>query len=341
MHRSHWIILAILLPLLNSADIIWVYFYVRTGTHPNPRTVINSEDGKWSAFQTGMNFFGFLLSTFNAVAWFFVYRSGSLFGVPKRSTPRPLRSPPGKPLTPASTFLSHRSTQKRTASQKAIGWMLSPIAITTILAPFVTPFVALPLAQEWTWNHRCDGWPVEVVLKGQQGTTAGVHSTATFTLHHSLLYTFALYNQKSFVYKSPAPQAPAPQIRNITYDLVYSTFGGTCHADAEPCVRGTMDQDLQGISHLKFAIDFLPENRTSTLSAIDKGWQAPSEAPSVILRDAADGHEVMRTAVTKRGDCASLKMCLANIGEPEMLVPVGMIVVFMERWAMGSTCGKK
>ncbi|EJD45328.1 hypothetical protein AURDEDRAFT_184814 [Auricularia subglabra TFB-10046 SS5] len=334
---SRWFVLAILLPILNAADIIWMYFYVWTGTHPNPRTIINSGDGRWSAFQTGMNFFGFILSTFNAVAWFLVYRSGLIFTTPARSTPRPPASPREKTLTPASTFLSRRSTQKPKNSQKAIAWMLSPLAIATILAPFVTPFAALPLAQEWAWNHRCDGWPIEIVLKGQ--STPGVQSTATFMQHHALLYIFALYNQRSFAYvPSSAASASPPRVRNITYDLAYSTFTSIC---SEPCVSGTMDQDIQGISRLTFVVHSSPGNRTSTLRAVDKGWQAPSEAPSVILRDETDGFEAMRTVVTKRGDCAALKVCVAELGEPEMLVPVGMLLVFMEKWAAGSTCGKK
>ncbi|EJD47288.1 hypothetical protein AURDEDRAFT_163898 [Auricularia subglabra TFB-10046 SS5] len=201
---------------------------------------------------------------------------------------------------------------------------------------------------QWAWNHRCDTWPVEVVLVGRPQENA--HSSATFFFERQKAYTFDLYDGRSFVYRSQVadeqdPAVPAPVLQNVTYDLNSARVTGSCSSSGSQrdCLSANMTLDLDSSSYLEFSIaaDLGSETRFYALRAVDHDWQYSNDAPSMILRDPQTGESIVRTVVTKRDDCKQLKVCVNTRDEARMLVPLGLILIYQEKWASGTTCGPK
>jgi hypothetical protein len=134
----------------------------------------------------------------------------------------------------------------------------------------------------------------------------------------------------------------------ISYDFVNSTFTGNCtsgvHVDSQDspatsfeCVNGNFTADLDSSSYLSFIINDLRSNKTTTYTSVDKEWQFPDDAPSLILHD-EEGNWVMRTAVTSVQSCEMLKLCVENLTEAQMFVPIGMILIYQGQFAASQTC---
>ncbi|EJD37916.1 hypothetical protein AURDEDRAFT_173055 [Auricularia subglabra TFB-10046 SS5] len=226
--------------------------------------------------------------------------------------------------------------------------VLLPFAITLSTGPFIAPWVVMPVMQKHAWDHRCETWPVEVVLVGRARSNA--HSTATFFINGVEGYQYGLYEGRSFLYQfqegdADPLQIPMPTLQNVTYDLSSSSAVGVClfSGQKQDCVSVNMDLDLDNKSYLRFEIDadLGFGVRHYILHAIDRDWQYSDDAPSMILRDEATGESVLRTAVTKPGDCTQLKVCVHTTNEARMLVPIGLLLIFQEKWAAGTTCGPK
>lgn len=185
---------------------------------------------------------------------------------------------------------------------------------------------------------------MEVVLQGRHPSEAT--SSATFSFDDGRGYTYDLYNGRSLLYRYPdIANTTLPTLQNVTFDLTMSQISGQCLLSAHhfDCLSGQMDQDLDSTTHLtfNFTADLGFGNQTSALRAVDRDWQYSDDAPSLILHDLNVGRNVMRTAVTKRGDCTQLKICANDFGEANLLVPVGRILIAQEKWSVGTTCGPK
>ncbi|EJD37735.1 hypothetical protein AURDEDRAFT_173244 [Auricularia subglabra TFB-10046 SS5] len=338
---------------LDGADVAWIYYYVHAGTHPNPRIAVNATHQAWKTYSSSLYIFGFILGAYNAIFWILFFLSP--YG-PRRHTTQMSRK---------GVIVRSTSSLPEDGSQKAASWppksdswpkirralefaLLVPMAVVLSTAPFAVPWIAMPLMQEFAWNHRCDSWPVEAVLVGRAGSNA--HSTATFFFDHAEAYSFDLYDRMSLLYRyqegdKEQPSFPMPTLQNVTYDLSTSSAVGIClfSGQKQNCLSANMDLDLDSTSYLRFEIaaDLGFGVRHHVLHAIDHDWQYSDDAPSMILRDELTGESVLRTAVTKRGDCAQLKVCLNTSNEARMLVPIGLMLIFQEKWAGGTTCGPK
>jgi len=99
------------------------------------------------------------------------------------------------------------------------------------------------------------------------------------------------------------------------------------------CTNGTIDQDLTSDTYLTFSF-----TDGVALRAVDHEWQFSDDAPSVLLRDQA-GRNILRTVVTKPGDCTQLKVCAIDVAEEQFLVPIGLLLFSQETFAAGPTCG--
>lgn len=338
-----------LMVVLVTADAVWIYYYILAGTRPNPRFAANATHRAWTAYSSALNIFGFLLGAYNTIVWFLYFRNVHQH----RRGLSPARRPAvEKDQEPKSSVVLSFPELLRPRSRRAytilnLGVLL-PVAIILIVGPFVVPLVSMPLAQQWAWDHRCDTWPVEVVLIGRP--QENVHSSAVFSFERQKAYTFDLYDGRSFVYRSQVADEqnsafPPPELQNITYDLSTARVAGSCSFAGEQrdCLSANMTLDLDSASYLEFEIaaNLGAGPQRYALRSVDHDWQYSNDAPSMILRDPRTGESVLRTVVTKRGDCAQLKVCANTRNEARMLVPIGLILIYQEKWASGTTCGPK
>jgi hypothetical protein len=79
-------------------------------------------------------------------------------------------------------------------------------------------------------------------------------------------------------------------------------------------------------NYLSFNLTDLRSNSTTNLLAVDKEWAFGNSAPNVILKD-SNGAEVIRTDVTKKGDCTQLKVCAARDSGASIMAPIGLILL--------------
>ena len=97
-------------------------------------------------------------------------------------------------------------------------------------------------------------------------------------------------------------------------------------------MNGTFDAALDGTARLSFALN-TTGGQQAMLVAREDEWLFPDAAPGLTLFDES-GADVLRTAVTKRGDCTQLKVCVAGppgrsaaAVQPEVLAPLGLILM--------------
>lgn len=87
---------------------------------------------------------------------------------------------------------------------------------------------------------------------------------------------------------------------------------------------------------MSFSLSDLITNTTSNIRAVDKEWTFKKDAPSVLFRD-DNGVEVLRTDVTKYRDCRQLKVCVAEDVGPDVIFPVGLLLVYQSDYAITCT----
>jgi hypothetical protein len=166
-------------------------------------------------------------------------------------------------------------------------------------------------------------------------------STAQYLQGISPAYTFVIFQSSADEWQfnlrtidSPdlaqSSSATAyPSIQRITYNFVNNTIIGDCTSPSSnnttfpQCVTGSFNAG----DFLSFDLIDLRANTTTNLRAIDKEWTFNGDdAPNVLLRD-QDGVEMLKTDVTKQGDCTQLKVCAAKEAGPELIVPVGLLLM--------------
>ncbi|KAJ7459282.1 hypothetical protein FB451DRAFT_571535 [Mycena latifolia] len=312
--RRKWPFLVVWLGI-NALDAVWITYYVRAATDPNPRTAVNKSHAGWQAYYLIMYVFGFFLGCVNLVValWYF----------------QATRSPAG---------IRTRKSDSRILN---LAWrtarilVLVPVSVILVSGPFFAPVVGVKLAQEQAWIHRCDPFPVEIILTGLSFNAPGTATPiATFSLRENGIvgstYVYTLGVNGSIWHFGPSPgQSPVTsQLPTVTYNIDNSSLMATCSGNTSQCTQGTFQES--GV--LSFALTNSFSSTHVNSRAVDRDWVygKSDDAPSFILKevnpDGSLGDVVVRTAVTQPGHCSVLKMC-ANGATVEALAPVGLTLM--------------
>ncbi|CAL1701572.1 unnamed protein product [Somion occarium] len=344
--------------ILNGCDAVWLYFYIKACTDPNPRTAVNRTHSGFEGYEAMMFFFGFIWGVINlgVMAGYF----GLVFSE-SRYSPR------------------NRPTWFITLKVLFNLFIMLPIALFLVIMPFFGGWIVLPLEQIHAWNHRCDGYPMNVVLdgKGYHGArfapdvarfyqTGNAQSFYTYDISNSGDTDFWSFHLRTWdVDQSEIPLNMYPTLQQISYNFINNTVTGNCTIPVAPgasnttigaCVGGSLDLGEPLSFNLTSAVPLNntanPSSTPSTttlLRTVDKQWSFGDDAPSLILRDVNPANNqlmdtVLRTAVTKKGDCTQLKVCLAGlpgeqgsvVGGPVM-VPLGLMLMRQADYAIACT----
>lgn len=322
---------------LQACQATWIYYYIRTCVNPNPRILINSKHSRWSAYVAFMYIFGALDSMLNLMVagaaglHFLVCGSRETLG----------------------TFVS-----------VILAVIVPAIAAGFIVMPMFGGLIVLGPVQRHTYNHRCDDFRLEVVLDGAgYRDPRYVPDLAQFSLGRARggapLFSYDLdqidVDVWTFAFRAfdapeeSIPPAFMPALRSIAYNFVDFSVNGTCATPGGNdtlCVTGTFDPG-------NFMSFDLFANTTGTRvhapsRIADREWAFRDDAPSLILRtvegDGTLGDTIMRTAVTKKGDCTKLKICVDGDSEDDasavgasVLVPLGLILARQGDYAIHCT----
>ncbi|TCD66825.1 hypothetical protein EIP91_000903 [Steccherinum ochraceum] len=338
---------------INAADGVWIYYYVKACVDPNPRTGVNKTHAGFEGYEVMMFIFGFFWTSVNtALAWgYFTW-----------------------------ALESRRNGDK---SSPVLKWTVNlliafPIAAFLCIMPAFGGWIVVPLAQRQSWNHRCDSFPMYAVLDGRgfkdpsyipnvvhfyQGRDELLFSYDISDGASSDFWTFQL--REFDAAQSSIPLELYPTLQHIQYDFINDTLTGNCTLPATPgssitnstsCMTGTFNPNDWLSFNLTSTIplnnsaptDTIPST-TTVLRTVDKQWAFNGDdAPSLIL-DTVDPltdklqSTVLRTAVTKRGDCTQLKVCLGGTDRPgglvgaEVLSPMGLIMIRQSDYAQSCT----
>jgi len=218
------------------------------------------------------------------------------------------------------------------------------------LGPFFSPALGMHREQERAWFHRCDSFgPIEVILAGRHFNPDGQVPRATFCHgpagHRQKLYEYVMTqdeHDKAVHHFSRVELSgdAYPPVQDVFFRFDNNRiFGAKCdtpNASASaPCMDGSFDET----GYLSLTINDTRSNtsRVTQLTAVDPNWVPFSpvdDAPSYILAD-ANGEWAVRTAVTKKGDCTSLKLCLKNktVQVFDALPAVGLTLYYHDQYA--------
>ncbi|KAF7338824.1 hypothetical protein MSAN_02205100 [Mycena sanguinolenta] len=315
---------------INALDAVWITYYIRSATDPNPRTVVNKSHPGWQAYYLMMYVFGFFWGCVNIVVCMWYFQSAD--------------------NSPRTRFGDRNSTFSQIA-RSARKWgrigILVPVAVILGLGPFFAPVVGERIAQQQAWVHRCDSFNGEVVLNGlffnSPANEAPIASfyfrqpNGTLQKQYDYNLTNDAVNPSIWYFSLLSGSGSAAQIQNVTYDLNNFTFVATCPGNATQCTKGT----FQDAGYLSFLILDEASNATiANLKTVDRDWDYghhSDDAPSYILKevdaDGSLGNVVVRTAVTEPGHCTTLKMC-ANDASISTLAPVGLTLYAQNKYSV-------
>lgn len=167
---------------------------------------------------------------------------------------------------------------------------------------------------------------------------------------------FGTFHLREFdVDQASIPLQFYPTLQQINYNFINNTVTGNCtvpvsqgssNTTTSQCVSGSFDLGQPLSFNVASAV---PSNATfnassvetirTSLRTVDKQWTFGDDAPSLILREVDTNNLqleeiVLRTAVTKKGDCTRLKICVAgppSVTNPTVggavMVPLGIILM--------------
>ncbi|KAH8106305.1 hypothetical protein BXZ70DRAFT_431020 [Cristinia sonorae] len=350
-HRCRLILLTVWFVFI-LGQAVWLYFYVKASVDPNPRTAVNRTKAAFTGFEIMMFIWGFFLSCINlTMVWTIIFwvAMDPLFNGPDWRNVSP----------------------RRKAFKWSFAIFIAfPICACLLVLPGFGGWILVPLAQSWAWDHRCDSYPMYAVLDARSFKDPSyIPNVAKFyqTDTNQLLFTYDvnegtdsdLWMFAVRQFNTPSGLIPVdqyPTLQSIQYDFINTALTGNCTVPISPgssntttmaCMTGTYNPD----KWLSFNVtSIVPLNNTdlstpvpsstTLLRTVDKEWVfGDNNAPALILRtvnpvtDQLTDQTVLRTAVTKRGDCTALKVCLsgtARLGSivgAEVLAPLGLILI--------------
>ncbi|KAI0080681.1 hypothetical protein K474DRAFT_1704492 [Panus rudis PR-1116 ss-1] len=333
------VVLTILLWLVvNGFDAVWLYFYVMACVNPNPRTAVNITHSKFAAYEGMMFFFGFVWGVVN-LAMAGIYYTLAFGG--------------RRVLPPVLSFLMVLFNVL----------IMFPIWAFLVIMPFFGGWIVVPLAQRYAWDHRCDSYPMYAILdaKAYNGPRY-VPNVAHFYQRgqSQSLFTFDINENEDgdlwgfHLREWDADQASIPIDMYPTLQTDFLRL----HRQLEHRFRqfGTFDVgdplsfNLTSVVPLNNTFDLSTVASSNTiLRTLDKQWAFSDDAPSFILRtvDPSDDSlkdTVVRSAVTKKGDCTQLKVCLAGLPDQQgtivggpVLAPLGIILMRQADYGVACT----
>ncbi|KAJ7581011.1 hypothetical protein C8J56DRAFT_958806 [Mycena floridula] len=313
--------------IINALDALWILYYIRSATDPNPQTIVNSRHSGWQGYYVMMYPFGFLWGCVNILVWI-LYFPAAIAWPAKQSN---------RPWIASKTFrycwyLVHVA-------------VILPIAIILSLGPFCAPSIGVKIAQKQAWLHRCDSYNYEIILTGltfntpdelQESPMAAFYVRENGALNLSYYYNLTAdvddTNIWHFRFASPSISATVAQPLDISYQFANSTVSASCRSsvnETTQCMQGSFEEN----GFLSFSLNDQLAGTTSKLRAVDKEWgnyARADDAPSFILKqvlpDSSLGPVVLRTAVTQPDHCNSLKLCANNLNL-ESLTPLGLALL--------------
>lgn len=234
--------------------------------------------------------------------------------------------------------------------------IILPIAIVMCLFPFFGPFVGIQVAQKDAWFHRCGSSDVEVVLDGRPFHSRNQPLVATFynraTRHKVYRYQMQEINntwQFHQEYQNTQNETFNIPVQNLHFNN--STFTAYCDipkgvTTGVPCMEGSFS-NFNTKGHLSININITDSQHgtiTKTpLHAIDDNWfplKLADDAPNYLLCNSTLGtrrpacKDVLYTAVTEKGNCASLKLCLIKAADATLLLgPIGLTLIKQDQYA--------
>jgi len=230
-------------------------------------------------------------------------------------------------------------------------FLIIALAVIMCLGPFFAPLIGLKISQAHAWNHRCDQFPVEVILDGRPyyDSIKENPSNATFYFgqpgRRTEYYKYGMTqdNNDTTIWHLrlrnvtiPPDLDPVyhPLAQDLSYRFANNSITATCTTNTSssavtvPCMEGSFNG---GGKALNLTINDTRTGVVTKLRAVDKGVWAPvpaaDDAPSVLLRevqpdDSLGSIDVLRTAVTMKGKCSKLKLCQGI----DLLAAVGRIL---------------
>lgn len=217
------------------------------------------------------------------------------------------------------------------------------------------------IAPQEAWDHRCDQFSVEVILDGRPyyDSIKENPSVASFYFgqpgRRTEYYQYAMlqddndptiWNLRLNGVTIPPDLDPVyhPLAQDLSYRFANHSIAANCTTNTSssaitiPCMEGSFSD---GGKALNLTINDMRTGTVTKLRALDKGVWAPDpadDAPSVLLRevqpdDSLGSTDVLRTAVTMKGKCTRLKVCLAGERGIDLLAAVGLILKAQDRYA--------
>ncbi|KAJ3506807.1 hypothetical protein NLJ89_g6663 [Agrocybe chaxingu] len=349
-----WSIVLVLWLGFTSLDAWWIFWYVRSGSMPNPRTKVNDPHRAWKPFSVAMYVYGYCICYINIYIWTVFYDGNySLSGKF------------GSWLSSLKETLSHRQRNLL----HALKLMIIPLAFVMCCGGLFIPFAALPLAQQvrsslasfqnpetetfqHQWSRFCYRYPFEgeVILTG--ATNPSLNSTATFFysgtsgfreqyFDYSMVSNETFFQQTLIFNPKTSLSRNWPQVVSVAYNTSEQSFEARCTVYQNDsmtalCAFGTWTKK----KYLSFRIQDAHNNSITHLRTVDDEWKFSDDAPSLVLKHQDSdgtstlGNIVLQTAVTQRNYCYRLKTCLASSeADVATVVPLGVILLTQQTFA--------
>ena len=240
-------------------------------------------------------------------------------------------------------------------------FILPPICAFFIVVPTFGSIIFTTPLRQVAYNHRCDSWAAQVVLdrRGHKDPLSLPNKALFVTAGESRpLFSFELDQPEAslarfYLRKFESPEETIepqyiPALREIVYDFTNLRVNGTCGTDATPCLSGNFEMDRL-MMDLKFNVTADSPEVHSRAQSSDKSWTWTDEHPALIYKTLFDneglGDAVLRTTVTRAGDCTRLKVCLAGskvegsggVFGPDVLAPLGILLAKQSQYALSCT----
>ncbi|KAJ3558941.1 hypothetical protein NM688_g637 [Phlebia brevispora] len=264
-------------------DVVWVYFYVHTATDSVPRNFMNLTHTRWEVLELGMIVYGFFPMTFITGLAVYMCFFDVVFGI--------------------CGCLSFAGGM----------WLALPVvsiftlsAALFFLFPLFGPAMVLPIAQKHAWEHRCDAYPMYVILDGkgfnqpqyvkniayfyEQGSRDPLFTYQLSNPSDGDIWTFSLreYGTNS----SALSQDLNPTLHFIQYNFLDYGLTGNCSTEAnrstsDVCVNGTYDNENPLKLNLNSSVPLISSSNATdaspafvTLRSHDDLWYDHEDAPS-------------------------------------------------------------
>ncbi|KAH7102304.1 hypothetical protein BKA62DRAFT_111349 [Auriculariales sp. MPI-PUGE-AT-0066] len=322
---------------------VWTYYYFITHFYPYPTRFINSGKVRWMAFKAFMVIFGIICSC------------GSLVALPAVA------------VATDSLF----DALPRFWLFQCFKWLCTVVLINSAFnLAAILPFISLILMEpvhDHIYDHACNGWQLQAVLNSQSvanGSTLRTRGTVTFytaqrrepRFEFNLGEDYRSFYLNQSLNNTTTHAGSIPLLQRIYYDLNnytgtfpdyyaatedFYSVRGTCYNDTL-CLRGEYDP-----AKLRYDLYYnrtIGQHSTPIHSTVQREqgpeWRHPQLIPPAVqFRSSNDVDQkeraILRTDLTKHGDCTKLKACLAiteivggedTIG-PDVLVPLGALMI--------------